>query len=60
MAHHCMDALALKLGVALHLEILKWARKNGSRWHDNEFEAAFRNEHLKVMKWLLDNEFTPE
>ena len=36
-----------------HLEVLRWARSQGSPWHEDVTYAAAQAGHLKVLKWLI-------
>jgi ankyrin repeat protein len=38
-----------------HLDILKWARKNGSEWDRFVCFYAALNGHLEVLKWAREN-----
>jgi hypothetical protein len=38
-----------------HLEVLQWARANGSPWDEWTCTKAARNGHLEVLKWARAN-----
>jgi len=42
-----MDVLGMKLN--------KWARQNGSLWHEYTCAEAERNGHFAVLKWAREN-----
>jgi hypothetical protein len=43
--------------VALHLDILKWARKNGCSWNEKTCYKAARYGHLSVLQWARENHY---
>ena len=42
-----------------HLEVLKWARKNGCPWDEWTCTYAALNGHLEVLKWARKNNGCP-
>jgi hypothetical protein len=38
-----------------HLDLLKWARKNGCLWNSNTCTNAARGGHLELLKWAREN-----
>jgi hypothetical protein len=39
-----------------HLEVLKWARVNGSPWDKSTCSEVAKNGHLQVLQWARANE----
>jgi hypothetical protein len=42
--------------LALHLDILKWARENNCPWNERTCYKAARNGHLNVLQWAREND----
>ena len=38
-----------------HLEVLKWARRNGCPWDEKTCAEAARGGHLEVLRWAREN-----
>jgi hypothetical protein len=38
-----------------HLDVLKWARKNGCEWDELTCQNAAQGGHLDVLKWARKN-----
>ena len=38
-----------------HLEVLKWARENGSPWDEDICAYAAESGHFEVLKWAREN-----
>ena len=38
-----------------HLEVLRWARRNGCPWNEWTISAAAREGHLETLEWLRRN-----
>ena len=36
-----------------HLDVLRWARRQGCHWGDGLTSFAARNGHLKILIWLI-------
>ena len=51
----CTDQITYGAAYAGHLELLKWAHKNGCHCNSSTCAYAAKNGHLEILKWAHEN-----